>query len=370
MEKFMTTSIAACLREIRIVSNLSRQKMLVSTICAMIETRSVVLSELATKLNDEVKTDSNETRLRDFFREVAFDYEALASFIVAFLDKQPGTKVRLTVDRTNWKFGTKSINILMFIASQGSYSVPLYWELLENKGGNSSQEQRIDLFKKCIKLLGEERIGLVLGDREFIGHTWLKYLKDKKIRFCVRMPKSHIIHRKDRESLLAESVWEKHKKATDRTRIPHCTVDNVEGNVLITTDAKGKLLYLFGTANVDYLDQYYQKRWTIETLFQSFKSRGFDLEKTHMKHNERLKKLIGVVTMAFTFCISAGQFKHDNDKQIQVKNHKRKAKSLFRYGLDFIREAFKVNYKYQQQWLDLFTRFIKSIFTNISFSDT
>ncbi|MEY4903094.1 MAG: hypothetical protein RLZZ292_909 [Bacteroidota bacterium] len=49
----------------QIVSNLSRQKMLVSTICAMLKSRSVSLSELAYHLNDSVKTDSNETRLRE-----------------------------------------------------------------------------------------------------------------------------------------------------------------------------------------------------------------------------------------------------------------------------------------------------------------
>ena len=51
--------------------------MLVMTICAMLKSRSVVLPELAQHLNDSVKTDSNETRLRDFFRETAIDYEAV-----------------------------------------------------------------------------------------------------------------------------------------------------------------------------------------------------------------------------------------------------------------------------------------------------
>ena len=41
----------------------------------MLKSRSVVLPELAVHLNDAVKTDSNQTRLRDFFRETTFDYE-------------------------------------------------------------------------------------------------------------------------------------------------------------------------------------------------------------------------------------------------------------------------------------------------------
>ena len=33
----------------------------------------------------------------------------------------------------------------------------------------------------------------MIEDREFIGTRWLKYLKDKKIEFCMRVPKSHSI---------------------------------------------------------------------------------------------------------------------------------------------------------------------------------
>ena len=81
----------------------------------------------------------------------------------------------------------------MIVASCKEVTIPLYWELLDNNSGNSNTNDRISLLKQCIKLLGAKRIGLFLGDREFIGHKWLKYLKDKKIHFCVRIPKHHKI---------------------------------------------------------------------------------------------------------------------------------------------------------------------------------
>jgi len=37
----------------------------------------------------------------------------------------------------------------------------------------------------------------VIADREFVGHGWLKYLKDNGIAFCVRLPKHHLIERLD-----------------------------------------------------------------------------------------------------------------------------------------------------------------------------
>lgn len=65
--------------------------------------------------------------------------------------------------------------------------------MLDNKGGNSNTNQRTDLLQKCIDLLGVSNIGLLLGDREFIGKKWLKYLKINKVHFCVRVPKSYLI---------------------------------------------------------------------------------------------------------------------------------------------------------------------------------
>ena len=52
--------------------------------------------------------------------------------------------------------------------------MPLYWELLNNRNGNSNAAQRIAVLEKCVTLLGRRRIGLVLGDREFVGHIWHK----------------------------------------------------------------------------------------------------------------------------------------------------------------------------------------------------
>lgn len=85
------------------------------------------------------------------------------------------------------------------------FSLPLYWEFLNNGGGNSGSKIRIDVLKKVVRLLGKSRIGIVLGDREFIGHSWFKYLKDNDLDFCFRIPKHHKIYRNDEGLNLLES---------------------------------------------------------------------------------------------------------------------------------------------------------------------
>ena len=81
----------------------------------------------------------------------------------------------------------------------------------------------------------------------------------------------------------------------------------------------------------------YAYRWGIETLFGCLKTRGFCLEATHLKDPERLKKLIALLTLAFCWAHQVGEWVVEH-QPIQIKKHGRKARSIFRTGLDHLRQ--------------------------------
>lgn len=174
----------------------------------------------------------------------------------------------------------------MIVARCKDITIPFYWELLDNKSGNSNTKDRIDLLKKCITLLESKRIGLFLGDREFIGHKWLKFLKDNGIFFCVRIPKHHTI---TIQSNMETTIYKVEKPLEDRivVKIKDCMVDGVWGNVYAKR-VKDDILYIFGTEKSRYLPQLYRKRWRMESFFQNVKKRGFNLEDTHLQSFEKL----------------------------------------------------------------------------------
>jgi len=76
----------------------------------------------------------------------------------------------------------------------------------------------------------------------------------------------------------------------------------------------------------------------MEVLFQALKSRGFNFEETHLKDAERLKTLFSVLAIAFCWAYHVGAWRHVV-KPIRIKKHQRPAKSIFRYGFDWIRQA-------------------------------
>jgi hypothetical protein len=81
----------------------------------------------------------------------------------------------------------------------------------------------------------------------------------------------------------------------------------------------------------------YAKRWEIETLFKCLKSGGFNFEDTHLINPERLEKLVAFLAIAFSWAYLRGEGCH-TQKPIGIKRHQRPAKSIFRYGLDWLRD--------------------------------
>jgi hypothetical protein len=121
----------------------------------------------------------------------------------------------------------------------------------------------------------------------------------------------------------------------------------------------GDFLFLIGTLQEPkYLGQVYRKRWTIETVFHSFKKRGFDLESTHIKAPERLKKLVALVSIAFVICNSLGIYQHEKVQKIKIKNHGYKEKSFCRAGIDWIKDLCKQSVEAYEEFIRKFLQYL------------
>ena len=67
-----------------------------------------------------------------------------------------------------------------------------------------------------------------------------------------------------------------------------------------------------------------------------------------MTDPERISKLIALMAIAFCWAHNTGEWLNDREP-IEIKKHGRKAISLFRYGLDHLREMLlNINEKYQE----------------------
>lgn len=300
-------------------------------VTGLIQAKSVHLSQIAKGFNAYRSNEANERRLQAFLTDYCFDYDRVALLMTLFIPRGP---VTLCLDRTEWDFGKCQVNVLMMTARCGEVAVPLFWELLDNNSGNSAVGDRMDLLEKTINLLGLARIGLLVADREFVGAKWVKVLIDKEIPFCLRLPKTHPIRLRNGECWLVEDLLSGHAQRFYQQVL----VDGQWVNVYLKQLDKYEILYLIGTSGPRELGRLYRRRWSIETLFQSLKERGFNVESSHLQSLEKLKKLLGLVAMAFGFCLVAGHHYHRKVRLIPLKGHGYKSLSYFRKGKDQLQD--------------------------------
>lgn len=362
MKGIIKAQVINILNIVPLAMNVARKKFISSFLLGLLDSRKVQFKEIALHIESDAKLESIERNIQSFFKDFIFDYDKVCLLLLMFL---PKGKLDLSIDRTEWDFGKYQCNILMIIAKYGAVGIPLRWKLLDNKPGNSNWFDRCQLLERLISVIGKERINIIIGDREFIGIDWIKYLKINEIDYCMRVPKSHLVTLRDGNIFSVEELL-----VSKGERYFHdCMVDGVWGNSMIKILPKGDFLFLIGSLPAKELGRTYRKRWSIEVLFQSFKKRGFDLESTHLKSSEKLSKLLVFVSIAVAICTRVGEFHHQKVQKIKTKAHGYMANSFFRKGLDILRGGMKnPRADFTQFWQDCISSFIRWIQLQIAYN--
>lgn len=327
--------------------NKARLTCLIRILTALFTVRTVNFTEIACAFGGNAKQSSRYRRIQRFFCDFEMDYQQIARFIYKLFSFDRG-KWYLTMDRTNWQWGQKNINVLMLAIVYKGIAIPISWKMLDKKG-NSNTEERIELIRKFIGYFGKACIAGLLADREFIGKKWFAWLIKEEIPFYIRIKNNAITTNSrglevDVDGLFYDlKVGQQRVLAGKRRLWGH--------DVYLTGTLRtpsGELLIVSTNSLPERAIQNYAKRWEIETLFGCLKGRGFNFEDTHVTEPERIKKLTALLAIAFCWAHKTGEWLHKEVEPIKIKTHGRPAKSLFRYGLDFIREAiFKVFYQFE-----------------------
>ena len=297
--------------------------------------RTVNLSHLASQFPGGALHASNYRRLQRFFQFERLDADLSGPLIVRML-KLDGPKL-LALDRTNWKLGQGNVNILVLAVVTRRFRVPLLWTLLDH-GGTSDVGQRIALMERYLRLFGASSIKALLADREFIGAEWMEFLNKNNIPFAIRLKENMQVHLEDGSlrqfrTLLrkrrrgAWAGWLSGMQTTPANRLRFAAKRIRDGELLIVAtnlDDGGRGLNL------------YRKRWAIECLFADAKTRGLNIEDTHITDTGKLATLLVIVALAVTWAYRCAT-RAMGRKAIARKAHGRREKSWFRVGLDALR---------------------------------
>lgn len=304
----------------------------------------ICLWRLAAYVITEAQTDSVRRRFYRFFQHVKLDGSIAARIVVDLLGLR-GKPWVLAMDRTNWDFGKTAINILMISVIWNGVGIPLIWVLLPHKG-NSNTKVRINLLDRLRKTFPDLKIASIMGDREFIGDRWMAYLKRKKIPFILRLKENQHVVRIGYETWTIAAIA-KHLERGQKMIVKGWCRLGASGNspevrLVVMRLKTGELLALACSGNPRKAFEDYRRRWTIETMFANLKTKGFNMEDTHITDRDKLSTLLAVLAMAVAMAVKTG-VAAAKIKPIPVKKHGRKALSLFALGLHTLRKIFAVS---------------------------
>jgi len=317
--------------------NLARIKFFGLFISALCKVQTVCFEKLACSFDSDAKMDSSLRRIQRFMAEYMLDTDQIARFVFSLLPHKP--PYRLVLDRTNWKFGSKDINILTLGIVYKGVAFPLLFHVMP-KFGNSSTRERIDLINRFIQLFGSDSIECLLADREFVGHSWLEYLNNLCIEYYIRIRENFWIEIPSNGHIV-KAFWLFNNLKVNQCAFYHKIV-RVKGQLCYLSASKvfnkqgaPELQIIVSFNKPGNAQALYKERWQIESAFKALKTSGFNIEDTHLTDIERIHKLLTLVLIAFAWVYKAGIYLNELCP-IKIKNHGRKAKSLFKYGLNYI----------------------------------
>jgi len=302
---------------------------------------TISLWRLAAYVASAAQTASVQRRFYRFFQFVRLDGTHSARVVVELLGLS-GKPWVLAIDRTNWDFGKTTINILMISLAWNGMGIPLLWTLLPT-AGNSNTSARTDLLDRLRAAFPDMKIAALMGDREFIGDTWMAYLQRENIPFILRLRENQHVLREGYVALPI-SVIAQHLMVGEKMIVKgSCQLGRANETLsasvrlVITRLASGELLALACPGRARHALARYRQRWTIETMFGNLKTKGFALESTHLTNPDKLCTLLALLAFAVALSVKTGAARA-RLHAIPIKTHGRRAWSLFALGLNTLRK--------------------------------
>ncbi len=249
--------------------NRARMKLMARLMRALPMQTTTNLAELASAGKPEVETDSTYRRLQRFFAGFEFGYQRLGRFLLDLVPTDPPYVAVL--DRTEWHFGQKAVNVLMIGIARGGITYPVAWSVLEH-GGGSGADKHTELLKQFLWLVEPDELRALVADREPVGSNFLKALDQREIPFVIRLKKDRRIGPPSGKWSLPVKMFARACQPEQTSQLPAPKglggAESVECQVTIGHLEEDSFLILAGhEVDPGSMLDLYRKRWEILAFF-------------------------------------------------------------------------------------------------------
>lgn len=306
---------------------------LLDFLISMIQAKDINLGNMVdySRRHDAIQESSIYKNFQRLVHNCPITEDELAPLVIGIMDL-PDCKRILSMDRTNWQFGEKDINILTLSINIYGAAVPIFWIELDTSGCSDTKERK-QLLNKFITTFGKDKIAYLLADREFVGNVWFDYLFENQINFVIRLKRNTRIEYAG-QTMRLDALF-KHLHYDQ----PNCRKAELNGKMVYLEATMSKdnefVVVVSNNKNNQDLLSIYKIRWGIECMFKHLKSQGFKFENTHFTKKERIRNLVKLLAIGFAICYLIGLIKA-SIKNIIIKKHGYKLKSYFTVGINCV----------------------------------
>src|SRR5215210_2137768 len=321
----------------------SRQRQHLSVLAAIISgivgSRHANLPAIAAKVPTPTAT-KRESQVKSFYRWLKNDHKqqdyrvVFAPFAQALLNSMAGGPLVLVIDGST--IGQGGMALLINVVYKGR-ALPIGWLVISAKKGHLAEKYHLALLKQVKPLVPAGTEVIFLGDGEFDGCCLLRRLSYYGWHYVCRTAKSSLLWLGDERTNFAGLAVEPNSLVSvAATAFSKHEYGPVLAIALWQVGHTEPLYLVSNLALAEEAVWYYRKRFRIETFFSDSKSRGFRLDKSHLKEPKRLERLLLAACLAYLWIVYLGTVALVEGWNKVIHRTDRVDLSLFNLGLNLL----------------------------------
>jgi len=307
-------------------------RVLAAMINGIVGSRHVHLPKMASKFPSKADRESRIKRFARWLQNTTITQQSyFAPFAKGLLSTLASQPLILVIDGSTVGRGCQC---LMLSVVYRNRALPMGWIVFEGRKGHSSQTRHLELLQQVKPLIPADATVILLGDGEFDGVEVLQQLDTWGWGYVCRTAKNAILY--EDNTRFSYSDWGADQGECHA--LPQVAFTDAHyGPVMAIAwwhETYEEPLYL--VTNLELAEEacaYYQKRFLIETFFSDQKSRGFHLHKSHLRHPERLSRLLIAACLAYIWMIYLGVQALSDEFRRRIHRGHRCDLSLFQLGI-------------------------------------
>jgi hypothetical protein len=303
------------------------------------QSRSVNLSRIAGKVPSLAKLLSLTRRLSRLLANPAIRvrewYEPIACEWLETQYRNLG-EIRLMVDGTKLGFGHQ---LLIVCLTYRKRAIPIAWTWVKHVKGHTTACKQLALLAYVRKLIPQGAAVFLVGDCEFGSVTVLRQLDRWRWFYGLRQKSDTLLWFNEASDWQpfgsfiqkpGQSIWLGKGCLTAKEIYPT--------NLLVHWESGEKEPWCLATNLPDrhLALRFYRLRMWIDEMFGDFKKHGFDLERTMLRHFDRLSRLTLAVALLYVWLVSTGTRTIRDGLRAMVDRTERRDLCIFQVGLRFI----------------------------------